>query len=143
MERLVEGLERYVGGYSVLTSNMIAKQRSDGQTKDLEWVRDVDRAYNLGLSPISLPSTARFMLSSSDLSHVSSLIAQFKERMHDASLNPTSQIRQIQSPLYVGCSTELQKRIEGYSLRRKLTGINKPLRLPVSLKIKVAIRTWK
>ncbi|KAL6354996.1 hypothetical protein LRP88_12354 [Fusarium phalaenopsidis] len=78
----------------------------------------------------------------------------FKRRCN-RTLDPSGKARQIQSPLYVGCSTDLRSRTSAYkrSARRSLASVNKPLclvvnslealNLSVDLGVQIALRIWE
>ena len=84
---------------------------------------------------------------------VKDLALSFKKRLLPNLARADRMVRQIQSPLYVGCSTDLRSRMTKYQQSHKPREINKPLRClwavlhvlgcPVSLTARVALLIWK
>ncbi|KAH7220589.1 hypothetical protein BKA60DRAFT_646452 [Fusarium oxysporum] len=72
-----------------------------------------------------------FIEKAEEVPRIKALINRF-EGMCDRSLGPTGRLYISQSPLYVGCSKDLKKRMRAYA-RHSVKGINKPLGLTVCI----------
>jgi hypothetical protein len=139
---LVRGLERYLSGAAVVNAGMMTA----AQRHDRDWVFTVDRVLDDPNNPYPHP---RFINGDGDCKALEALVESLGKRIRPGS--PTT--RQVQSPLYVGCSTNLQKRLADYTPNRWFRGVNKPLALtasvlaalgtPVKLVPRVVLRTWK
>ncbi|RSL79418.1 hypothetical protein CEP51_007391 [Fusarium floridanum] len=143
-EKLVDGLERYAKGARICMEHRsvtsIPPMTAEGELL-VEWVRTVDSLVGSAVAPDALP-TPRFVQRDSEFVGMERIIEVFKRRCNRV-LGPSGKARQIQSPLYVGCSTDL---------RKALADVNEPLclvvntlealNLPVDLSVQVAIRIW-
>lgn len=153
MEKLVAGIHKYIEGFKLLETLPHPSKRSapvlPRERELLQWVNEVDSTDEV--APKSFPETARFIDKDSEVPSIEALASMFKGRCN-RTLDPTGLVRQVQSPLYVGCSIDLLSRTSRY-LRKGLVGVNKPLGLtvgvlaaldlPVSLSIHVALRVWR
>ncbi|KAJ4157068.1 hypothetical protein NW754_008710 [Fusarium falciforme] len=139
IERLVDGLERYVKGARICLRhcNVTGTPSMTATDKALmDWIRTVDP------------------FSSSEILTIEGVIEMFKKRCN-RTRDPSGKVRQIQSPLSVGCSTYLRSRTNAYkrSARRSLASVNKPLclvvntlealNLSVDISVQIAIRIWE
>lgn len=152
-ERLIEGLEQYLEGCQVLSAP--SGTRSRWQEKVARWVKEVDGMLTGRPAP-GAPGPSHFVKSGADVVQVKALIRGFGKRLIRApATGPDYEknLRQVQSPLYVGCSTNLKARIADYNLAQHLRHVNKnlgltasvlhALDLPVEPVARVAVRTWK
>lgn len=153
MEKLVAGIYKYIEAFKLLETLPRPYSKSTPvlprERELLEWVNKVDSTEDV--APGSLPERARFIEKAGEVPSIEALASMFKGRCNRA-LDPTGLVRQVQSPLYVGCSIDLLSRTSCY-LRKGLVGLNKPLGLtvgvlaaldlPVSLTIQVALRVWR
>ncbi|KAM0189459.1 hypothetical protein ACHAPI_010039 [Fusarium lateritium] len=147
LRQLIDGLEQYLRGAKVINSyNKV--ELSDQQLKDKKWVMEVDSIHHQQGDPTD-GSVAQFLNGKHDEKSIQELIASFKRR--ETNLDSTNAVRQIQSPLYVGSSLDLNKRENNYY--RNLREMNRPLCLTVSILealnlkmdiiIKTVLRIWK
>lgn len=157
-EKLIHGLQNYIDGYRALDRHrcrvqlQVATQGNlTPQDKErISWVFKVD-GFPGDVSPHGPIPEAKFVESDDDVTNIEALIKSL-ERRCDVTLDPTKEIRQRQSPIYVGCSTNLRERASDDSLK-DLSGLNKPLALtvnilsaldlPVNLTVQVALRIWE
>ncbi|KAH6977199.1 hypothetical protein BKA56DRAFT_617450 [Ilyonectria sp. MPI-CAGE-AT-0026] len=157
-EKLIRGLQNYIDGYRALDRHrcrvqlQVATQGNlTPQDKErISWVFKVDGFPGVVLPHGSIPE-AKFVESDDDVMNIEALIKSL-ERRCDVTLDPTKEIRQRQSPIYVGCSTNLRVSTSDDSLK-DLSGLNKPLALtvsilsaldlPVNLTVQVALRIWE
>ncbi|KAF7538212.1 hypothetical protein G7Z17_g12689 [Cylindrodendrum hubeiense] len=150
MEDLVAGIHRYIEGFKLIETLRTDKRRAGtlNERELLQWVGKVQSID--AILPWNVPDKARFIEKDSEVPSIEALASMFKRRC-DRALDPTGLVRQVQSPLYVGCSIDLLSRTSCY-LRKGLPNVNKPLALtvgvlaaldfPVSLSIQVALRVW-
>ncbi|KAM0228109.1 hypothetical protein ACHAP5_012030 [Fusarium lateritium] len=147
LHQLIDGLEQYLRGAKVInSSNKVGL--SEQQLKDKKWTMEVDSIHHQQSDPTD-GSAAQFLNGEHDEKSIEELIASFKRR--ETNLDSTNAVRQIQSPLYVGSSLDLNKRENNYY--RNLREMNRPLCLTVSILealnlkmdiiIKIVLRTWK
>lgn len=99
----------------------------------MKWVSTVDWQGGYNLRPDSIPSPQSIQ-SDGEVSKIEGLISSFELRC-DRQLDPTGKVRQVQSPLYVGCSIDLRERTGKYKLHSRggLLSVNKPLCLVVNI----------
>lgn len=112
----------------------------------LMWLSEVDSAY----MPQPWYGDPRFISEDGDTSSLEQLVRLIDTRSR--AIGSDGNIRHIQSPLYVGCSVDLRRRISQYT-SSTLSSINKPLALfmsvcmvsgfPVTPDVSIAIRTWQ
>ncbi|CAJ0552183.1 Ff.00g061620.m01.CDS01 [Fusarium sp. VM40] len=143
---LINGLEQYIRGAKVINSSSNVGLSAQ-QLEDKKWTMKVDGIYRQAGDPTD-GSVAQFIKKNGEKS-IQELVTSFKRRV--TNLDTTNTVRQIQSPLYVGCSIDLNTRVNNYY--RNLRDTNKPLCLTVSVLealnlkmdiiIKIALRTWK
>ncbi|KAL5610208.1 hypothetical protein FOVSG1_004889 [Fusarium oxysporum f. sp. vasinfectum] len=132
-ERLIDGLRRYVKGARLCRTNQ-SQDALDSADKELvKWVSTVDWQGGYNLRPDSMPSPQSIQ-SDGEFSKIEGLISSFELRC-DRQLDPTGKVRQVQSPLYVGCSIDLRERTSKYKLHSRggLLSVNKPLCLVVNI----------
>ncbi|KAH6999755.1 hypothetical protein EDB80DRAFT_584523 [Ilyonectria destructans] len=157
-EKLICGLQNYIDGYRALDRHrsrvqlQVATQGNlTPQDKErISWVFKADGFPGVVLPHGSIPE-AKFVESDHDVTNIEALIKSFQRRC-DVTLDPSKEIRQVQSPIYVGCSSNLRERTSDYSLKDP-TGLNNPLALtvnilsaldlPVNLAVQVALRIWE
>ncbi|KAH7146341.1 hypothetical protein EDB81DRAFT_934282 [Dactylonectria macrodidyma] len=140
---LVEGLGRYRLGSAILKSNPNTTDATE--QGHIKWVNKVDSAFQSSDKRIAF-----FNTKASD----DKIIVELATRLHlrITGLDLTGDVRHHQSPLYVGCSTDLWDRFNNYKLKR-LSRINKSIGLTLSvlralgvdmdLVSRVVIRTWE
>ncbi|TVY63343.1 hypothetical protein Focb16_v014394 [Fusarium oxysporum f. sp. cubense] len=123
MNQYTEGYEAYArhGGWA--TANMTPAER-----KAINLINAVDSHCGAQRDPNSGPC---FIEKAEEVPRIKALIKTF-EGMCDRSLDPTGRLYISQSPLYVGCSKDLNKRMRVYA-RHSVKGINKPLGLTVCI----------
>lgn len=154
-KKLVPGLEKYVEGHRILRTHQVEVEAgrdqvgvmSPSDAELVEWVAKVD-GHPIAVVPGCTLPKGKFIEKSSEVSSIQALISMFRSRCVVA-LDPTEQIRQIQTPIYIGSSTDLKTRTSQY-LRPTLSGLNKPLSLtvgtldalglPVTVHAQIAIR---
>ncbi|KAL6411360.1 uncharacterized protein AUP68_05064 [Ilyonectria robusta] len=157
-EKLIRGLQNYIDGYRALDRHrcrvqlQVATQGNlTAQDKErISWVFKVDGFPGDVSLHGSIPE-AKFVESDDDVTNIEALMKSFQRRC-DVTLDPSKEIRQRQSPIYVGCSSDLRERTSDDSLK-DLSGLNKPLALtvnilsaldlPVNLTVQVALRIWE
>ncbi|RSM10040.1 hypothetical protein CEP52_003816 [Fusarium oligoseptatum] len=154
-EKLVYGLERYAKGARICMEHRSVSGIPPMTAKDellVEWVRTVDSLVGSAVAFDALP-TLRFVQRDSEFVGMERIIEVFKWRCNRV-LDPSGKVRQIQSPLYVGFSTDLRTWAGAYerSARKDLADVNEPLclvvntlealNLPVDLGVQVARRIW-
>ncbi|KAI9166276.1 hypothetical protein HJFPF1_02375 [Paramyrothecium foliicola] len=144
MEKLTEGLRKYIAG-----SRVMFKPTPTGQDKaNIDWVKKVDAAKNARRHGSS-PQEAFFI--SSGPGAIDALLDTYEERCATLRrVDPQGTTRQRQCPLYVGCSVNLKERLSRYSSCKET---NKPLGLTMSILAvldivvemvqKIAIRLYK
>ncbi|EEU35472.1 uncharacterized protein NECHADRAFT_86215 [Fusarium vanettenii 77-13-4] len=155
-EKLVDGLERYAKGARICIEHRRVTGSTSMTAEDevlVEWVRTVDSLVGSVVAPDALP-TPRFIQRDNEFLGMERVTEMFKRRCNRA-LDPSGKVRQIQSPLYVGCSKDLRTWTGAYerSARKDLADVNEPLclvvsilealNLPVDLSVQVAIRIWE
>ncbi|KAG8426839.1 hypothetical protein J3459_007753 [Metarhizium acridum] len=159
LRRLITGLERYIEGCRVLWNVTTPSQRTARQSELAQWVAMVDGMYSTAsksLRPIALayPTEARFIEGPPDTRSVQAFITSLRKRLPaDASAAVDPDVRQVQSPLYVGCSRRLNNRLANYRKTQHFSSVNRSLGLTVSvlaalgfhvdLSVHVVLRTWK
>ncbi|RBR25203.1 uncharacterized protein FIESC28_02111 [Fusarium coffeatum] len=149
MELLIRGIEKYIAGYHayVKFQNLAAGAGlSDAENDALRHLRRVDEKAGgkESRTPVFIDKEER-------VPRIEALLETLRS-MCDPTLDPTKLVRIEQSPLYVGCSQNLEKRMGTYGTNC-LKDINKPLgltvaimrslKLPVKLHVRNVIRTWK
>ncbi|RBQ65845.1 hypothetical protein FVER14953_21763 [Fusarium verticillioides] len=123
MKLYVEGYEAYArhGGWA--SPNMtVAERRAISMVNAIESHSGSSRGQNAG---------PMFIEKAEEVPRIRALIKTF-EGMCDRSLDPTGRVNISQSPLYVGCSKDLNKRMGVYK-NRNVKSINKPLGLTVCI----------
>ncbi|KAI7760659.1 hypothetical protein LZL87_007871 [Fusarium oxysporum] len=152
-ERLIDGLRRYVKGARLCRTNQSPDSLDSADKELMKWVSTVDWQWGYNLKPDSMPSPQSIQ-SDGEFSKIEGLISSFELRC-DRQLDPTGKVRQLQSPLYVGCSIDLRERTSKYKLHSRggLLNVNKPLCLVVNilsaldlhveLSVQVVVRTWE
>lgn len=148
LAKLINGLQRYIQGAEVLAARPNPASRTSSDNRLVQWTAEVDASHAQINAPAS-PSQTRFIKSPGDAMTFRELVKSLQKRLPQAS----STARQIQSPLYVGCSQNLARRMADYDVSRRFATVNKPLAitvcvlkalgLPVLLELHVALRTWK
>jgi hypothetical protein len=148
---LVHGIQRYVDGCKVVHRVPLAAQRTAAQKTQVEWVRKVDSAYKDARWTFdeTKPLFCHFVR---DTSKLESLIAMYRRRCMNRGLAPYDDVvRQLQSPLYVGCSKDLLRRFSEYHIDHmgkfnKNSGITmsicKLMGVPLKMVQRVIMRTW-
>ncbi|RSL55686.1 hypothetical protein CEP54_009256 [Fusarium duplospermum] len=152
-QRLFDGLERYVKGGRICLQNRnaaVAPAMSNIERAAVSWIHTVDPFVGSAAPPGAQP-LPRFIQSDSKILSIEGVIEGFKLRCN-RTLDPSGKVRQIQSPLCMGCSTDLRARTSACkrTVRRGLVNLNKPLylvantlealKLPVDLSMHVALR---
>lgn len=142
IRQLIDGLRRYGEGTRLLIKGRRASPEDQAK---IDFVKQVDKAYH---PTYGTPGTPRF--SGMNTVAINDLIRSLERRCRP-NADPT--VRQKQSPLYVGCSGQLQSCLKSYREDQKLVGVNKllaltvsvlrVLNLRVSMTVKVAIRVWE
>ncbi|KAK7419483.1 hypothetical protein QQZ08_010853, partial [Neonectria magnoliae] len=121
IEQLRRLIKQYCRGYMALVNG------ASVSNSDVLFVRSVD-----GQFPGSVKGRkSRFIDNADELARVNALHEALGRRCSTQS-DPTGDVFQIQSPLYVGCSDKLQNRTQDY-LKPNVNNINKPLGLTMSL----------
>lgn len=154
MLKLADGIEDYVSGYhQIKRYHRIRVQGgvvllSPAEQAQIDWVNRVDKG-SVVTRPV--PDDAQYLKQDAEVPRIEALASGLRARCQIA-LDPTQSVRQVQSPLYVGCSVDLRRRTESYS-RDGLVDMNKPLGLtlrvlealeiPMKLSIQVAIKIWE
>ncbi|RBA18434.1 hypothetical protein FPRO05_10729 [Fusarium proliferatum] len=130
LEVLIRDMKLYVEGYE-------AYARHDGWTSANMTVAE-RRAINMVNAVDSHSGSQRvqsdgpmFIEKDEEVPRIRALINTF-EGMCDRSLDPTGRVYISQSPLYVGCSKDLNKRMGVYN-NRNVKNINKPLALTICI----------
>ncbi|KAJ6441177.1 allantoate permease [Purpureocillium lavendulum] len=142
----IDGLQTYL--LAARASALPAAQHTAQDLQALDLMRRVDNWHGKPPSP----GVPRWACNSAQVDQIESLIGRLKDRI--AQMSPTDVTeRMMQSPLYVGCSSNLVVRLKAYDVARGFKGVNKPLSLsfclleeldmPVELVVRVALRTWK
>ncbi|KAM5357456.1 hypothetical protein ACJZ2D_016239 [Fusarium nematophilum] len=161
MEDLISGIEKYIKGFRALAKHWRdvadkkvvygdTSQLSNDERRALAWVGKVDGDFQK-LSSTKQGFRPRYITKVEELPSMEALVRNYR-RMCDTTLDPSRRVQMHQSPIYVGCSTDLRERTSCYT-RNSLTGLNKPLGLTVAvLKVKgfaviktvrVALRIWE
>ncbi|QGI84960.1 hypothetical protein CEK25_011689 [Fusarium fujikuroi] len=152
-ERLIDGLRRYVKGARLCRANQAQGTLNSADKELVKWVSTVDWQGGYNIRPDSMPSPQSIQ-SDGEFSKIEGVISSF-ERRCDRQLDPAGKVRQLQSPLYVGCSIDLRERTSKYKLHSRggLLNVNKPLCLVVNilsaldlnveLSVQVVVRTWE
>ncbi|KAF5644480.1 hypothetical protein F52700_2479 [Fusarium sp. NRRL 52700] len=130
LEVLIRDMKLYVEGYEAYDRHdgWTSANMTSAECKGISVVNAVDshcgsqRGQNEG--PI-------FIEKAEEVPRIRALIRTF-EGMCDRSLDPTGLVYISQSPLYVGCSMDLNKRMNVYN-NRNVKYINKPLGLTISI----------
>lgn len=153
---LIRGISRYLQGADIVRNVPLAAYSTD-EAELVSWVAKVDAACRSPSAQTAPPQSTRFINNDAEKQNVLCLVRGLvKRRLASPSGSISAapaEVRQVQSPLYVGCSTNLPNRIGNYSPSQHLTKVNKPmaltvsvmeaLGLPVSMTIRVVLRTWK
>lgn len=147
MAVLIRHLENYIEAYEIIKSKRVRSQDDRGKVRVAS---NIDKAYQKSL-PYGATEKTLFIDSDVQAENVRALVRGLKERKP-----ATTQDRdtaQHQSPLYVGCSDNVEARLASYNLQKGVSGINKLLALTVSvikfmglipmLIRRVALRTWE
>lgn len=152
IQSLVKGIEDYIEGYNVIKQYQTRAQGtsvslSQSQQSLVEWVKRVDEGP---VASKAMPTAAQFIRQDSEVPSVRALASGLLKRCA-VTLDPTERVRQVQSPLYVGCSVDLRSRMSKYN-RPRLIDMNKPMALtvnimealerPLKLSVNVALRIW-
>ncbi|RKL47061.1 hypothetical protein BFJ72_g2798 [Fusarium proliferatum] len=123
MKLYVEGYEAYARHNGWASANMTtAERRAISMVNAIESHCGSQRVQNDG---------PMFIEKAEEVPRIRALIKTF-EGMCDRSLDPTGRVNISQSPLYVGCSKDLNKRMAVYN-NRNVKNINKPLALTVCI----------
>ncbi|KAF5678767.1 hypothetical protein FCIRC_6381 [Fusarium circinatum] len=123
MKLYVEGYEAYARHKGWASANMTpAESKAISMVNAVESHSGSQRGQNSG---------PMFIEKAEEVPRIRALIKTF-EAMCDRSLDPTGQVNISQSPLYVGCSKDLNKRMAVYA-NRNVRYINKPLGLTVCI----------
>lgn len=161
LRQLIRGLDRYIQGCRVLWRVTDPAQQDPDERQLAQWVAHVDAAYsstNRAANAIALahPTKARYVADESKVASIEAFVSSLRKRLlpsgcrHSATATTA---RHIQSPLYVGCSTNLTARLANYKRTQHLTSVNRPLALTISVlsalgltvswSAHVVLRTWK
>ncbi|KAF4943824.1 hypothetical protein FSARC_14822 [Fusarium sarcochroum] len=150
--KLIDGLERYIKGARLCKTRQSFGSMNSAETELVKWVGEVDLFGGSAIVSGTIPSP-QCIQSDAEFPKIEAVIDMFK-RCCNWNLDPTGKVRQIQSPLYVGCSKDLRTRTSAYkrTARGGLANVNKPLclvvntlealKLPVDLSVQIAVRTW-
>ncbi|TDZ13265.1 hypothetical protein C8035_v006661 [Colletotrichum spinosum] len=146
MQTFLEHLEGYIEAYEITATKQV-NARSHGDRLKVNEAKSIEKQFR---SP-SQDGPLFFISSDSGAASARLLLANFRRRA-PLQLPDDPQVPQFQSPLYVGCSDELSKRLDNYNLTHSLTSVNKLLGLTVSIMKamqldpvitkKVAFKTW-
>ncbi|KAH7010064.1 hypothetical protein EDB80DRAFT_839204 [Ilyonectria destructans] len=137
-KKLVRGLEKYVDGFRILRNHRVDVEAGRAQVgvmspsdaELVEWIAKVDGHPVTVVPGCTLPK-GNFIEEESEVPGIEALTFMFGGCCCLVSRDPTEQIRQIQSPIYIGCSTDLKMRMSQY-LDPALPRLNKPMSLTVS-----------
>lgn len=129
--KLIEGIHSYIEGYNVISR--VGPPTSEEMLR-INWVKQVDGAY--------MPSTwifkeAMFVSTSPNSNgfetrNLERLARMYERRCISDLQHPDDQVRQLQSPLYVGCSTNLANRLADYA-EKNMGKFNKNLGITLSI----------
>ncbi|PNP79518.1 hypothetical protein FNYG_07134 [Fusarium nygamai] len=123
MKLYVEGYEAYARHDGWASANMTtAERKAINMVNAIESHSGSSRGQNAG---------PMFIEKAEEVPRIRALIKTF-EGMCDRSLDPTGRVNISQSPLYVGCSKDLNKRMGVYK-NSNVKSINKPLGLTVCI----------
>ncbi|KAF4467771.1 hypothetical protein FALBO_5366 [Fusarium albosuccineum] len=149
-EALVDGLERYIKGVRLLNTLCTAAALFpplEALSELLDWVRTVDNLSGSETAKSVIPPSP-FIQTKSDMLSIEQVISMFKSRCKRA-LDPNNEVHQIQSPLYVTCSAQLDdssypiRASRGQFLEHKPLGliitVLEALNIPVELSIQIAL----
>lgn len=129
LEELVRNLERYADAY--IAFQTAAGSRSAVQTDLVRFARSVDAALEKVSSRDS--DGCRFLQKDVHFQRVRTFASRLRHRATDVrQADPTGQVHQMQSPLYIGCSETLDKRTKDYA-KPALDNINRYLGLTLCI----------
>ncbi|KAF4944722.1 hypothetical protein FGADI_12497 [Fusarium gaditjirri] len=130
LELLIHEMKQYTEGYEAYArhNGWSSASMTPAERKAISLVNAVDGHMGVQKDPNSGPW---FIEKDEEVPRIKALINTF-EGMCDRSLDPTGRVYISQSPLYVGCSKDLNKRMRVYA-RQSVKGINKPLGLTVCI----------
>ncbi|GJN71417.1 hypothetical protein PLICBS_005482 [Purpureocillium lilacinum] len=145
-ERLIEGLLGYLKAVQI--SALPPSQRSAEDRAALILMRRVDHLIGTSTN-VHRP---RWVTNDIEEAQVRALIRCLQGYVNQMPPTDATQ-RMLQSPIYVGCSTDLVASVEDYDRARGFENVNKLLALTISMLehlglrtemvIRVAVRTWK
>ncbi|QUC21495.1 uncharacterized protein UV8b_05738 [Ustilaginoidea virens] len=160
LRRLIKGVEDYILGAQIFAAKALT-QCTSGERALVRWIKSVDgnMPINYRAAPAGRPERAKFIQSQKEVETARLLVESLNRRLL-ASASVASPAtasgaapRQVQSPLYVGCSANLEQRLGNYAPTQRMTKINKPLALTVcilqaqkvdiQLDAHVVLQTWK
>ncbi|CAG7565832.1 unnamed protein product [Fusarium equiseti] len=149
LELVIQAIEKYIAGYYAYVK---FQKLATGA-----WLSDVENDALIHLRHVDEKAggkesrTPVFIDKDERVPRIEALLETLR-CMCDPNLDPTKLVRMIQSPLYVGCSQNLEQRMGTYGTHC-LKDINKPLGLTVAIMRKLSlepklhvrnvIRTWK
>ncbi|KAI8714975.1 hypothetical protein NCS52_01004200 [Fusarium sp. LHS14.1] len=161
MKRPIKGIKRYITGYKTISKHISSVNNgavkfgnlaafSVQERDDVQFVALVDGdAYKF--KPGRSAVFPKWVTKDDELPRFEALLRTYKEMCHE-DLDPTGLVRMRQSPLYVGCSKDLRKRMMTYG-QNSLPQVNRHLALTIkvlaqlSLSVDVHVRPvlliWK
>ncbi|KID98713.1 hypothetical protein MAJ_05369, partial [Metarhizium majus ARSEF 297] len=149
IRRLARGIDRYSAGYDALQTPR--NRRTPTQVQDVRYLRSVDNAISACAASVR---GGRSIVNLSEQQRVLLFAERLRERAQAVeSVDPTGQVIQVQSPLYIGCSDKLENRTRHYVAPVNLGNINsllaltlnvlETMNLPSTLYVRPVIRIWE
>ncbi|KAI8155124.1 hypothetical protein K4K49_012910 [Colletotrichum sp. SAR 10_70] len=153
ISKLSRCLWRYIEAYNIRKRLSPAVWNQDPKMRAaIDMAAEIDRQFRR-VNKQGTPGRTLFIDSDSTAENVEALIKSLERRKPPVNSPDALRQAQHQSPLYVGCSDNLEVRLADYSLDRDLSRINKLLALTLSvikymglqpkLTRKVVLRTWE
>lgn len=163
LQELADNLDKYILGCRMgagVHNGILERSRlTQDQQNAIDFAVEVDKTYGTWVHVVDRKWKPRYLLPNDrHNSRMSALLRSLQARAREAKrLDPTGQTRTIQSPLYVGCSSKMQERVEAYvprtDIKSAFSKANTLYALTMSLlrrqglhpvpKIISAVRTWK
>ncbi|WAO92422.1 Hypothetical protein NCS54_00993100 [Fusarium falciforme] len=147
VKKLIKGIKRYIAGYKTISKHISSV--NDGavsfgnlaafsvqERDDVQFVALVDGDADK-FKPGHSTTLPKWVTKDDELPRFDALLRTY-ERMCDEELDPTGLVRMRQSPLYVGCSKDLRKRMRMYN-RKSLKGTNRHLGLTIDVLAQISL----
>ncbi|KAI8173085.1 hypothetical protein K4K51_010333 [Colletotrichum sp. SAR 10_75] len=120
-QSLIQALEMYIRAYEI---------EKKGGAEDDEEKETVRKAGLIDLSYRKTATSSLHWIANDDEAERMRMVVEGFRRRAPADQQPASQYTvQIQSPMYIGCSDDLKRRLDDYCFTRQLANMNKPLAL--------------